>query len=102
MTTDYSKIPWKELKPWDRDNLDMLMLHEDRNHVKTPFFIRYGTKDGGRIEADNVICTSVDHAHGNRRVKFLNTLDAVSGNAETRTLRDIRIMQINQYRIEKG
>lgn len=97
---DYAKIPWIELKEWPWENLDMLTCKQDQRGERIPFFVRYGTKDGGRRTLDNVICTSVDHDKHNRRIKLLNTQD-MAGNAETLTLRDVRIMQVNDYRITK-
>lgn len=93
------RIEATKLMAWDQ--LDMLTIHRvDSRGNKKPFYLRYVKKDGGIIEADNVLCTSVDKKHSSRRVKFLNTEDA-KGNSDTRTLRDVLILQIDEYKIVK-
>lgn len=85
---------------WDK--LDMLTINKkDSEGNRLPFSILYVKLDGGIVEENNVICTSVDHSKGFRRCKFLNTLDA-QGNAETRTLDDVGILRIDDYRIIKS
>lgn len=84
------------------DKLDSLMLHrKDKDGNRKPFFLRYVEKGGAIIEADNVVCTSVDRKRSTRRVKFLNSADT-SGNAQTRTLRDVLILQVDEYKIIKN
>lgn len=94
------RIEATKTKSWDQ--LDMLTIHRvDIRGNRKPFYLRYVKKDGGVIESDNVICTSVDRQRSSRRVKFLNTEDA-RGNSETRTLRDVLILQIDEYKIIKS
>lgn len=88
--------PTKTMR-WDK--LDALTIHKvDQQGNKRPFYLRYVKRDGGIIDTDNVLCTSVDRKKRTRRVKFLNTEDT-KGNSDTRTLRDICVLQIDDYRI---
>ncbi len=85
---------------WDRLN-SLTIDRLDARGNRKPFYLRYVKKDGGIIEAHNVVCTSVDKAHSCRRVKFLDTED-VKGNCATRTLRDVLILQVDEWKIVKG
>ena len=91
-----------ELKIMRWDKLDMLTINKkDAGGNRLPFYLRYCKKDGGIIDQHNVLCTSVDHNKGLRTVRFLDTADA-NGVAESRTLRDILILQVDNFRIIKG
>lgn len=82
--------------------LDLVTINKkDSQGNRLPFHLVYCKKDGGIIDQDNVVCTSVDHAKGTRRVKFLDTDDGC-GNAETRTLRDVLIIKIDDHKIIKN
>lgn len=90
-----------KLLRWDK--LDALTIHRvDENGNRKPFFLRYVEKGGTIIEAHNVVCTSVDRRTSTRRVKFLDSLDPSDGNAQTRTLRDILFLQVDEYTIIKS
>lgn len=83
------------------NRLDRITMVEGEDGQRVPFYLRYVSKDGELIEEDNVICTSSDHATGTRRVKFLNSQDS-DRNAQTRTLRDCLILQVNETGIVKS
>lgn len=96
----YKKMKATKLLKYDK--LDSLMLHrQDDDGSRKTFYLKYVEKSGTIIEADNVVCTSVDRKRSTRRVKFLDSADA-SGNAQTRTLRDILILQVDEYKIIKN
>ena len=85
------------------NHLDSVMCRPDkRNGGNIPVSILYCTKEGEVIEESNVVCTSVDHAKKNRRVKFMNTEDPVTKNKMTRTLRDCLILQVDEFKIIKS
>lgn len=91
----------KPTKNYAYKQLNMLTCREDeKTHDRIPWSCKYVTKQGEIIELKNIVTTSVDKQRGTRRVKLLDSGD-ISKNAQTRTLRDCLILQVDDWKIVK-
>lgn len=77
------------------NHLHRLMERRDEKGFPVPFRMKYICMDGEVMEANNVICTSVDVRHKKRNIRFLES-------GQVRTIHDVLVLEVNDYKILVG
>lgn len=84
-----------EVKLLRYNHLRRVMECRDEKGRPVPFRLKYICLDGEIMEANNVICTSVDVRHRKRNIKFVDS-------GQVRTIYDVLVLEVNDKKILVG
>lgn len=98
--------PLAKRKVLEYRSMYLILDKHDKNGEPVPFRIKYLCKDGSIMKENNVVCTKRDKKKGTSNIMLLDTKDSSEyakqhgiKKVQVRTIRDILILELNDYHI---